>query len=260
MPSQAFNERFSDFITRFEAGKLNNADLDIQQVGRTVATLGLQVDKTQSDEPLRVERVIPNGAAARGGIQAKDLITTMVLDTDEDGRPLAEPVTIDTREQPLDRLAQKLRGKPKTVVRLTLEREGETEPRKVELTREVVVQDLGFKELDRAAASEAGRRGYEGMTVRLKGQFVPRGGDKEFSLMRVKITCCGADAIPINVVILLDPASPDNVRDFQYMQWIAVEGEVTFQKRRDRNEYVPVVQVANKAEGIKPTEAEPFLQ
>src|SRR5262249_20441776 len=156
-----------------------------------------------------------------------------------------------------------LGGKPKTKVKLTLEREGEPNPVQLELTREVVIQSLGFKELERAALNAFTRKAYEGMTVRLKGQIAARGEVKAFSMMRVKVTCGGGKAISKKVVITRDRQSSERKQrpgDFEYMQWVEVTGEVSFHKAPDRNEYVPVVQVASKVEGIRPCDPEPFLQ
>lgn len=259
MPSQAFNERFRNFLTQYEAGKLGNEDLQLRLIGKTIDTLGLQINKETADDPLQVVRVVKDGAAEAAGLKANDVITTITLDTDDEGKPLSKPAVLHARELTLDEAAKRLRGKPKTKVRLTLIGEAGESPREAELTRQVVVQTLGFKELERAAFNPAARQAYEGMTVSLKGQFVPR-NLKAFSLIRVKITCCAADAIPLNVIIMLDANSPDTVHDLQPMTWVEVTGQVTFHKRPDREEYVPVLYVASRAEGIRPTDPEPFLQ
>ncbi len=265
MPSADFNDRFRDFLTRLEAGRLGNADYEMKQVGKAVDTLGMQIDRPTPDEPLRVVGVVGDdsgskagvktteGAAKKAGVKKNDVIVT-IADLGDD-----KPEVLQAQALTLDEAAQALRGKPRTAVRLTLQREGEPEPVQVEMTREVVIQNLGFKELDKAALSAFTRQAYEGMTVRLRGQYVPR-MEKAFSLIRVKINCCAADAVPINVVIALDPQSKETVTDLQSMQWIEVTGQVTFHKRKDREEYVPVLQVASRAEGIRPTAPEAFLQ
>jgi hypothetical protein len=263
MPSQAFNDRFMDFLARLEAGKIGQADYDLRQVGAMVDTLGLQVNKNTASEPLVVVRAVKDGAAEKAGIKANDVIFAINLETDDEGKPLEKQETLQTSETTLEEAVKKLRGKPRTKVKLVVipEGGGPRDSRVVELVREVVIQTLGFKELDRAAFNAFARQAYEGMSIRLKGQFVPRGdSDKTFTMIRIKQNCCAADAIPLNVVIMLDPKSPDNVRDLQPMQWIEVTGQVAFSKRRDRDEYVPVLQVASRAEGIRPTAPEPFLQ
>lgn len=256
MPSAAFNERFQDFLTKFEAGKLGKDGPDLKFVGKMIAPLGLQVNKTAPDEPLQVVRVVKDGPAEKAGIKADEFILTITSEG-EDGKT-GEPR--DTTKLSLEDVAELLRGKPKTRVTLGVAATNEVrDARPVELTREVVVANLGFKELERAAFSAATRQAYEGMTVRLRGQFVPR-TPKAFSLIRVKINCCAADAIPLNVVITLDPQSAEDVTDIRSMDWVEVLGQVTFSKRPDRNEFIPVLMVQSRAEGIKPTAPEPFLQ
>ncbi len=256
MPSPGFNNNFRDYLTKLEAGKLGKDGPDLKFVGKMIPTLGLQVNKTSPDEPLQVARVVKDGAAEKAGIKADEFILTITSEG-EDGKT-GEPR--DATKLSLEDAAELLQGKPKTKVTLGVAAMHEArDARAVELTREVVVANLGFKDLERAAFSAATRQAFEGMTVRLRGQFVPR-TPKAFSLIRVKINCCAADAIPLNVVITLDPSSPDNVSDIERMAWVEVVGTVTFSKRPDRDEYVPVLMVHSRAEGIKPTAPEPFLQ
>src|SRR5262245_33263268 len=105
------------------------------------------------------------------------------------------------------------------------------------------VLNLNFKELSQAAFSPGGREFYEGKTGVLKGQFSRSSSDKVFTLVRMKITCCAADAIPLNVPIV----SPEPVSDIPPLQWVEVTGQIQFRKPRpDREEYVPVLQVAGR--------------
>jgi hypothetical protein len=122
---------------------------------------------------------------------------------------------------------------------------------------------LEFKELELAAYNPVQRRGYEGRMVRIKGQFAPdpRGNDKMFSLVRFKMTCCAADAVPLNVVIMLNPESKETVSDIKALQWVDVAGQVQFRKRKDREEYVSVLLVPSRDQ-IRPAAADPspYLQ
>jgi uncharacterized membrane protein YcgQ (UPF0703/DUF1980 family) len=110
----------------------------------------------------------------------------------------------------------------------------------------VDVVNLEFKELERAAYTPASRQGYEGKFARIKGQFMPSGSDKMFSLVRFKITCCAADAVPLNVVIMLNPESPESISDIKALQWVNVTGKIQFRKRKDREEYVSVLLVPSR--------------
>jgi hypothetical protein len=106
--------------------------------------------------------------------------------------------------------------------------------------------ELGFRELEGAAYSEDRRSLYEGKTVRLKGQFAPSGNDRMFSLVRFKINCCAADAIPLSAVIMIDPDSKETVNPAQYAgRWVEVTGQVQFRSREKngREEWVTVIMV-----------------
>lgn len=117
------------------------------------------------------------------------------------------------------------------------------------------VHNLDFKELKQANAEY--RELLEGTLGRVKGQYVPSGNDKMFSLVRMKMRCCAADAVPADVVII----APDGVHDLKSMQWVVVEGVIQFRKRSNRNEIVPVIQVQSM-DKIKTStpEADIYLQ
>jgi hypothetical protein len=135
----------------------------------------------------------------------------------------------------------------------------------VEIRGDGVVK-LNFKELDGAEYDPGRRNAYEGIMASLKGQFAPsRDNDKRFSLVRFKITCCAADAIPNRVVI----ESPESLEGkYKPLEWVEVTGQVQFRKRPGREEYVTVLQVLPLQEGetlrdkITPAkpDANPYLQ
>src|SRR5438552_3208076 len=116
---------------------------------------------------------------------------------------------------------------------------------------------LSFKELDSSAYSEAKRDYFEGKTGTLTGQFAPGKSPTTFGLVRLKITCCSADAIPLNVVIL----SPESVTEVKPMSWVQVTGQIQYRKRKDREEYVPVLKLRSRQD-IVPTapDDDPYLQ
>ncbi len=119
------------------------------------------------------------------------------------------------------------------------------------------VIDLDFKEFQDITYDAERRTYYDGRHIRLKGQYAPSGNDKLFTLIRFKLSCCAADAIPLPVVI----RAPEPIRNIKHRDWVEVTGRLTFAKHRDREEYVPVLQLASKAD-IRPVPApsNPFLQ
>jgi hypothetical protein len=106
--------------------------------------------------------------------------------------------------------------------------------------------ELGFRELEGAAYSQEKRDYFEGKTVRLKGQFAPSSSDSVFSLVRFKINCCAADAIPLSAVIMIDPDSKEKLDPAQYVgRWVEVTGQVQFRTREKngKEEWLTVIVV-----------------
>jgi len=113
--------------------------------------------------------------------------------------------------------------------------------------------EIGFKELDGAAYNKERREFYEGMIVSISGQYYPSPrGANMFSLVRLKITCCAADARPFPAVVLVDdsqirelPAS-DHFPDPQALnrKWVRVTCQIQFKPRLDKpDEWVTVLVV-----------------
>jgi len=111
------------------------------------------------------------------------------------------------------------------------------------------VEDLAFSELAKAAFVPSQREYFTGKTVRLKGQLW-QFDNQTFTLFRLKINCCAADAIPLKVRIL----SPDPIQGFEQREWVAVSGVVRFAKAKDRDEYIPVIDLL--PDGIRKTDPE----
>jgi hypothetical protein len=101
------------------------------------------------------------------------------------------------------------------------------------------VLSLGFKELSNAALIPSQRDYYHGRTGRISGMYSPLSGDKEFTLFRVKMNCCAADAIPLEVRII----SQENLTRLTAKEWVEVEGQIQFQKVAGRDKFLPVVLV-----------------
>ena len=100
---------------------------------------------------------------------------------------------------------------------------------------------VDFTQLEMAALRPDLRDFYEGKTVRLTGKYV--GDDsRQFTLVRYKINCCAADAVPLNAVIMIDPKSKTQLPLSKLRnQWVQVTGQVQFLQRRDNGSYVPAL-------------------
>jgi hypothetical protein len=103
-----------------------------------------------------------------------------------------------------------------------------TQPRRLQLR---------FKELSEAAALPMRHEIYEGDIGVLRGQFAPR-GEREFSLFRVNMTCCAADAVFLETRII----APDSetIRNIAANQWVQVEGVISFQQN-EKGKWIPVI-------------------
>lgn len=123
-----------------------------------------------------------------------------------------------------------------------------------------------FLQLERAAAHQETRNFYEGKTIRLTGRFVGE-DDKRFTLIRYKINCCAADAVPLNSIIMVDPKYPERL-PLQKLrgQWVEVTGKVQFLKKVGKEEYVSSL-ILRPEEGknldsiikIVPQDANPYV-
>jgi hypothetical protein len=101
-------------------------------------------------------------------------------------------------------------------------------------------QHLRFSELSLHASRQQARELLDGQTVVLEGFFrkSPH-SDTEFQLFRVMVNCCQTDSITLKSRIIA-PEPLQNVRD---MDWVQIEGELTFQKVAGRNEWMPVIEI-----------------
>jgi hypothetical protein len=95
---------------------------------------------------------------------------------------------------------------------------------------------MKFQDLTVIAPNPAMHARVEGSTVKLSGLYKPI-TDKQFSLMRWKMTCCGADAVPLKARII----SPEPL-EFPPAAKVQVKGVLEFHKL-DSGEYLPVLRM-----------------
>jgi hypothetical protein len=260
MPNQRFIQQFQDYLQKWELGKLEGGrhNIALQDLpGKTA--VGMRVDRDPETETLKVIKVGKDGPAGKAGLEAGDRITQITLSVDDAGKPLPKPEVIPAKGLDLSDVVAKLEGPPNTPVKVTVERDGKTTDK--EIIREVQTVDLQFKELERLAYTPAQRQYFEGKIGKIKGQFVPSGTGRAFSLTRLKITCCASDAIPLNVPILLDSNVQENLTDIKPLAWVEVRGRIEFRKRSNREEYASVL-IVPSIKDIRETDPDPnpFIQ
>jgi hypothetical protein len=101
--------------------------------------------------------------------------------------------------------------------------------------------EVGFAQLEMATMRADQRAFLEGKTVRLIGQY--EGSDnRQFTLVRYKMNCCAADAVPLNAVIMIDPKSDAKlpVKNLR-KRWVQVTGQLRFLQLKDNGTYVPAL-------------------
>jgi hypothetical protein len=227
----------------FGATKVNTGDLDAGQ-GRFVENAGLKITRNEKRDGIEVVRVVRDGAGEKAGIKIGDLITQITPDK-------GDRKQITTKGMSLDDAVKALGGPVGSKVTLAVIHEGEDKPQDLELTHAEDILAVGFKELENASFRPDTRQAFEGRTVRIVGQYARGNTDRSFGLVRLKMTCCAADAIQINLVIMFDPNSKENLPSLNANDWVEVTGRVQFLKRKDRDEYATVL-ILNSAADVRP--------
>jgi hypothetical protein len=120
---------------------------------------------------------------------------------------------------------------------------------------------LQFKELEGVPNNPTRRQFYEGKIAQLTGQFVASPStDRMFSLVRMKIRCCAADAVPLPAAVIVDDSQVQEVPVEQRVpnaaalnrKWVEVTCQIQFRPRLDQpNEWVVVLVV-------RPTKEKPI--
>jgi hypothetical protein len=98
---------------------------------------------------------------------------------------------------------------------------------------------MSFNDLNDAAFDEAKRESMQGQTAVLEGKF-RKIGDREFTLFRLKMTCCAADTIPLKVRIILERDSLSGFKDYD---GVSVKGQIQFIQVPGKSQYIPVIKV-----------------
>ncbi len=126
-------------------------------------------------------------------------------------------------------------------------------------TTEEAPIEVGFKDLENFAYADQSRKDWRGKTVLVRGQFAPSpGNDHVFSLVRFRISCCQADAIPMPVpIVTRQPLSQRS--DLNLNDWVKVVGIVDFQRMREHERTVLRVMNLDKIQKCPP-DNNPYIQ
>jgi uncharacterized repeat protein (TIGR03943 family) len=119
------------------------------------------------------------------------------------------------------------------------------------------IEDWDFKNLSPAVALAAAnpdtsvQEQWKSKNIRVIGMYSPSPqSDREFRLVRFKLTCCVADAIQLNLPIL----SRESIRNIKPNSWVRVTGRVDFRKRL--GDTVPIL-VVSSSQAVQPCAEDP---
>jgi uncharacterized membrane protein YcgQ (UPF0703/DUF1980 family) len=108
----------------------------------------------------------------------------------------------------------------------------------------------GFLELDRAAATEQSRIEYAGKTAQIIGEVDRKTlQNRRFGAFRYKIGCCIADAVPLDLRVLIPEDSMEGkifdarVRLSRPKTWVEVTGVVQFRRLQGSDRYITILVV-----------------
>ena len=79
--------------------------------------------------------------------------------------------------------------------------------------------------------------------MRVKGQL-NRVSEKEYTLFKLKMTCCAADTIPLKARIKSEVVIPAS--QFRPQEWVTVEGKLQFVELPEQRVFLPVIRIGGK--------------
>jgi len=237
------------------SGRIGASDFEQVQGGaKYVENTGLQISKKGDAGGIEVVNVVHDSPAEKAGIAVGDLITQVTP---------VEPNAKMTNLKGLsvDEARKLLRGAPGTQIKLGIQAGAAGQSRDVELTRAADILNVPFTEITKMSYTPEGRKYYDGRIARMIGQYAPGNDQNTFNLARVKITCCAADAIPLNVIVMRDPSLQENLEKLSANVWVEVTGRLQFRKRKDRDEYVTLLLVSSPKDVQEvPPPPDPYIQ
>ncbi len=116
--------------------------------------IGVQIRKNDARDELQVITPIFDSPAHKAGMQANDIITTIVSEVDpKTGKPYDSPIVTSTKGLATDEAVKLIKGKPGTKIKLIVEREGAAKPLEFILTRGTIEVEsvMGIKRNDKDA-------------------------------------------------------------------------------------------------------------
>jgi len=141
---QALKKYVDDYTTYVDKEKVEEMKKDLDGRFRGI---GVIIRRDIARDGLMVVSPIRGSPAYKAGIVAGDLITEIIRETDEKGKPFEKPEVTSTKGMETADAVKLIMGLPTTKLKLRIEREGEKEPIVKELARDTVTVESihGFK-------------------------------------------------------------------------------------------------------------------
>jgi carboxyl-terminal processing protease len=140
----AMRKFVDDYTTYIDKERVPDAEKEIDGQFRGI---GVQIRRDVARDGLLVVTPIRGSPAYRAGVLAGDLITEIIREADENGKPFPAPEVTSTKGMETTDAVKLIMGLPTTKIRLKIEREGEAQPIFKEMARDKVVVEsvYGYK-------------------------------------------------------------------------------------------------------------------
>ena len=106
-----------------------------KEIAGNFTGIGIQIRKDVASDRLLIITPIKGSPAQKAGLQAGDIITTIIREVDSDGNPLSPTEVTDTKGLALNKAVKMILGQPNTKVKLRVQREGQDKPLEFEIQR-----------------------------------------------------------------------------------------------------------------------------
>ena len=121
----------------------------VEEIDGRFTGIGIQIQRDATTDMLLVKTPLRNSPAYKAGLEAGDIITTIVRETDSKGDPLTDEKekVLSTKGMQLNDAVKRIIGMPGTKVKVKVKREGVDGEKEFEITRASITTEcvMGYK-------------------------------------------------------------------------------------------------------------------